>query len=84
MSIELKPVKELPPAKRATTSEYDDILKQFLTTKDMDIAEVSKKGIKIGSLLAALKDRVKKQYPDKLEVVQRSNKIYLVKKTKAK
>lgn len=48
----------------------------------MAFAEVSKKGVKTASLLAALKGRISKKCKGKLKVVQRQNKVYLSKDVK--
>lgn len=83
MSIELKKVEELPErVRKAGASKYDDIIDKFLADDEMTFAEVSKKGVKTASLLAALKGRISKEYKGKLKVVQRQNKVYLSKDVK--
>jgi len=82
MSIQLKPVRELPKSKRAFKSEYDDTITKFLADDSMRIAEVAKEGIKTSSLASILKGRVKKNFKDQIDVAQREGKVFLVKKTK--
>lgn len=80
MSIDLKKVEKLPERiRKAGKSKYDDIIEKFLGNDEMTFAEVSKKGAKTASLVAALRGRISKKYKGKLEVVQRQNKVYLSK-----
>lgn len=82
MSIELKPVKELPKiaGRGVRRSEYDEILEKFLADEETKYAEVSKEGIKTVSLASALKARISKnKLTNKVKVRQIKGKVYLEK-----
>ena len=80
MSIEYRPIEELPKPRRARKSEYEEIIKKFLddTAK---YAEVSREGVKSVSLASALRRIIKqKDLSNKVTVSVIGGKVYLVKK----
>lgn len=74
MSIELKPIKQLPKAKRGKTTEYENVLKQFMQGDDK-FCEVSKKGVKGISLASALKQKIASNKDLKGKIVVHSRKL---------
>ena len=81
MSIEYKPIKELPKPRRARKSEYEEIIKRFLEDKTK-YAEISREGVKTVSLASALRRIIKqKDLSDKVTVSVIGGKVYLVKKS---
>ena len=74
---------EVPKAKRLKKgSKYDPAIDDFLDSS-MKSARVDFKGIKPSSVLAGLKNRIDmRKLKDKVDVVLRSKKVYLRKKSK--
>jgi len=82
MSIELRPVKELPKiaGRGARRSKYDELLDKFLAEEEMKYAEVMKEGVKTVSLASALKARISKnKLTNKVKARQIKGKVYLEK-----
>jgi len=79
MSIELKPVSELPKIKREMGSEYDKTLKEFLDSENKYAEVIIKKDIKPQSLVSSLRNRISKNFKGKLRVRTIQGKIYLEK-----
>lgn len=84
MSIKLKKVNKVPRSRREFMSAYDAILNQFLKDETMTYALVTKAGVKPSSLLAALRDRISKNYEGELKAIQRGTEVYLMKKFDSK
>lgn len=75
---------EVPKAKRLKKgSKYDPAIDDFLGSQ-MKSARVDFKGVKSSSVLAGIKNRIDmRKLKDKVDVVLRSGKVYLRKKSKA-
>ena len=81
MSIEYRPVKELPKPRRARKSEYEEIIEKFLNDKATKYAEISREGVKPVSLASALRRIIKQRnLYSKITVSVIGGKVYLVKK----
>ena len=80
MSIEYKPLKELPKSKREATSEYDKTITKFSEDKESKYVEVSRTGVKSQSLSSALKSRIEdKKLGNRIKVHLIGGKVYLSK-----
>jgi len=77
MSIELRPVKELPKLKRELGSEYDKILGEFIESGEKYAEVIPKKEIKLESLASSLRNRISKRFKGKIKVRTREGKLYL-------
>lgn len=75
---------EVPKAKRLKKgSKYDPIIQKFLDSS-MKTARVQSRGIRSSTVLAGIKNRVDMlKLKDKVDVVLRSGRVYLRKKSKA-